>query len=179
MGGRSSIDQLPRALRDAVHAAIADGLTITEIRDMLEEEGADVSRSAVGRYTKQYSEVAARTRDMTGVARAFATEFGDAESPQVKLIVQLFTSLLTQAIMPMASGESGEIDAREVHFLARAFKDFTSASKTDTDRSAKEREEDRKRARQEAAENAEKAARGSGASPDTIAAIRKSILGID
>lgn len=178
MGGRSSIETLPQPLLDAVHGAIKEGMTIDEIVSMLSEKGAERSRSAVGRYTQSYREMAARQRDMTSVATAFATEFGDADNAQQKLLIQLFTSILTQAVLPMASGEDTEIDPKDAHFLARAIKDVVSAAKTDTDREAKVRDEERKKARAEAAKVAEQAARGTGATPETIAAIKEQLLGI-
>ena len=178
MGGRSTIDQLPKPLRDAVQAALKDGLTIDAIVDLLREEGAEVSRSAVGRYTQNYREMAARQRDMSSVATAFASEFGDADNAQQKLLIQMFTSVMTQAVLPMAAGGDAEIDPKDAHFLARAIKDVVSAAKTDADREAKIREEERKSARAEAVKVAEQAARGSGATPDTIAAIKRELLGI-
>lgn len=179
MGGRSTIDKLPQPLRDAVQAAIRDGLTIDGIVELLQGQGAEVSRSAVGRYTQDYREMAARQRDLSSVANAFAKEFGEAESPQLKLLVQMFTSVMTQAVMPMASGDAADLDPKDLHFLARSIKDVVSAAKTDADREAKIREEARKTARAEAAQAAEKAARGAGATPDTIAAIKRELLGID
>lgn len=179
MGRRSSIDRLPHNLREAVQAALKEGLTIDEIVDMLSEEGADVSRSAVGRYTKNYREMAARQRDLSSVAKSFASEFGEADNSQQKLLIQMFTSVMTQAVLPLASGEDAELEPRDLHFFARSIKDIASAAKTDTDREAKIREEERKAARAEAAKVAEKAARGSGATPETIAAIKRELLGID
>ena len=178
VGRRSSIDRLPPPLRDAVQAALKQGLTIDEIVDMLSEEGAEVSRSAVGRYTKNYREMAERQRDMSSVAKAFASEFGDADNSQQKLLIQMFTSVMTQAVLPLASGEDPEIDPRDMHFLARSIKDIASAAKTDTDREAKIRDEERKTARAEAAKVAEQAARGAGATPETIDAIKRELLGI-
>jgi len=179
MGRRSSIDRLPKCLREAVQVALKDGLTIDEIVDLLSDEGAEVSRSAVGRYTKNYREMAERQRDMSSVANAFAAEFGDAGNSQQKLLIQMFTSVMTQAVLPMASGEDAEIDPRDMHFLARSIKDIASAAKTDTDREAKIRDEERKSARAEAAKAAEQAARGAGATPETIAAIKRELLGLD
>lgn len=179
MAGRSSIDKLPQELRDAVQRALKEGHTIDEIVAMLSEEGADVSRSAVGRYTQNYREMAARQRDLSSVAASFASEFGGADNAQQKLLIQMFTSVMTQAVLPMASGdEDASIDPKDLHFLARSIKDVVSAAKTDTDREAKIRDEERKRVREEAAASAEKAAKGAGATPETIEAIKREIMGL-
>ena len=178
MGGRSSIETLPRPILDAVNTAIKEGLTIDQIVALIHDKGEERSRSAVGRYSQTYRDFAAKQRDISSVAKAFATDFGNADNSQIKLLIQLFTSVMTQAVLPMASGEDADIDPKDAHFLARAIKDVVSAAKTDTDREAKIREEERKAARAEAAKVAEQAARGAGATPDTIAAIKRDLLGI-
>lgn len=178
MARPSSIDRLPEDIRVAVQQAIRDGKTIDEIVALICDLGEVASRSAVGRYTKDYREIAARQRDLSATARAFASEFGDPDDPQMKLLVQLFTSLMTQHVMPLAAGEDAELDGRELHFLARSIKDIASAAKIDTDREAKIREEERKKARHEAAAAAETAGREAGATDETIERIKSKILGL-
>jgi hypothetical protein len=178
MGGRSSIKTLPQPVLDAVHAAIKAGSTIDEIVALLGEAGQERSRAAVGRYTKDYREMASHQRDLSSVARSFAGEFGDADNAQQKLLIQLFTSIMTRAVMPIASGEEVDLDGLELSRFARSIKDITGAAKIDTDREAKIREEERKSARAEAAKDAERAARGAGATPETLAAIKRELLGI-
>jgi hypothetical protein len=180
VAGRSSIDKLPSRVREEVDAAIKRGATIDDIVERLRELGADhISRSAVGRYSQQFREFAAQQRQISSVAQAFANEFGEAEDRQGRFMIQALTSVITRAILPVASGDEIELDGKELHYLARAVKDVASASKTDVDREAKIREETRKRAREEAAAAAESAGRSAGATPETIEAIKRKILGID
>lgn len=179
MGQRSSIDRLDPTIRAEVDAAIKRGSTIDVIVAKLRELGADVSRSAVGRYSKQYAALAARQRDMSAVANAFASEFGTADDLQGRLMIQLVTSLITRTAMAASENEEPEFDFKELHFLARAVKDAASAAKTDTDREARIRDEAAKEEKRKAAERAESSARSAGASPETIHKVRAAILGLD
>jgi hypothetical protein len=185
MAQRSSIDRLPPDVRERVDAAIKNGATIDEIVGMLldlHEAGAlaePVSRSAVGRYSKNYREIAAQQRELQSVAKAMGREFGEEGDLQGRLLIQLATSIATRAIMPIAAGEDVEMDGKELHFLARAIKDITSAAKTDVDREAKIRDEAVKRTKAAAAEAAASSARGAGASEETIRTVRAAILGIE
>ena len=180
MARKSSIDDLPEEVRAEVLAAIKRNATIDEIVWTLKGLGADVSRSAVGRFSKQYRDMATRQRDLASVATAFAGEFGEADDMQGRLLIQLVTSIATRMVMPMAAGEivDEEIDFKELHYLARSLKDITSAAKTDVDREAKIRAEEGNRARAKAAKDAEGAARDAGASEQTINVIKARILGL-
>ncbi|WP_336958686.1 phage protein Gp27 family protein [Sphingobium aquiterrae] len=177
MARRSSIDQLDPAIRLEVDAAIKRGVTIDKIVDMLHSLGEDVSRSAVGRYSKHYAQFAARQRDMMSVAEAFGREFGASDNSQGKLLIQLITSIAARAAM--SRSDDDEIGAQELSYLARSVKDIVLAAKTDADRDAKIREEAAKEAMRKAASIAENAARSAGASEATIDIVKRRILGLD
>jgi len=178
MPGKSSIRALPEPVRLEVDAAIKRGATIDEIVWMLKGLGADVSRSAVGRYSKQYADVAARQRDMSSIARAFAGEFGEADDLQGRLLIQIVTTIFTRAVMPIAAGDKVKLGSKELMELGRAIKDITAASKIDVDREAKIRSEAILNARRQAANDAEAEGKAAGASAETIDRIKRRILGI-
>jgi len=188
VGNRSSIDRLPPEIRTEVDLAIRQGSTIDEIVGLLldrHEQGKlaePVSRSAVGRYSKQYSEIAERQRDMSSVAKAFASDFGDVDDKQGRLLVQLTTSLISKVAMDAMNAPDSEdgpaFGFKEALQLAKAVKDATAASKIDVDREVKIREEAVKQARKQAAEAAASSAKSSGASEETIRKVRAAILGI-
>ncbi len=179
MGRRSSVEKDPR-VRQAVDEAIKRGCTIDEIVEAVGAVGGKVSRSAVGRYAKQYAQLAEKQRDMQAVARSFASEFGSADDQQGRLLIQLVTTLITSTVMPVAIGEEGseQITTKALADIARAVKDVTSASKVDVDREIRIREEESRRARQKAADAAEKAGRAAGATEETLRMIRMGILGL-
>lgn len=176
MARRSRIEQLDPRIRAEVDGAIKRGVTIDAITEMLKGLGVEIARSSVGLYTKRYAAMARQQRDMRAVAEAFGQEFGSADDHQGRMMVQLLTSLITRAIMPVATdGEPEvELDAKELHFLARAVKDTMGAAKLDIERERLIREEERKRAADAGAE----AARKGGASAETIDLVKRSILGL-
>lgn len=179
MPQRSSIDDLPDDVRHAVHAAIERKVSIDDIVALIRGMGADASRSAVGRYTKGFAELAKQQRDMRSVAEAFGKEFGSADDHQGRMMIQLLTSVTTRALLPHMTGEAEEeLSTLELSRLAKAVKDATGAAKIDIEREAKIREEEARRARERAANDAETAGRAAGASEETLRAVRMGILGL-
>lgn len=191
MAGRSSLKSLPPAILDAVHDAIGRGQTLDDICGLLRDAGTERSRSAVGRYAKDFAELAKQQRRVQSIAAAFGNEFGSSGDNQVRMMNQLMTSVMTRAIIPIASAEDvapgggedddeeggGALDTLALSRLAKAVKDVTSSSKIDIEREAKIREEEARRTRERAAADATAAGRAAGASEATLAAIRTSILG--
>ena len=148
MGRRSAIDQLPPEIRKEIDAAIKQGVPITKIVKAVRAAGAEVSRSSVGRYTQKYAELAKRQRDIAAMAEAWKADFGDAENPQMRLMVQLASTLYTRALLPELSDgeddpEPGTTDWKDLHFMARGLKDVVSAAKIDADREAAIRKNER------------------------------------
>ncbi|WP_454280235.1 phage protein Gp27 family protein [Sphingomonas sp. Marseille-Q8236] len=188
MAGRSSLKSLPPQVLDAVHDAIGRGETIDDICGLLRDLGTERSRSAVGRYAQGFNELAKQQRRIQSIAKAFGSEFGTSGDNQVRMMNQLMTSVVTRAIIPIASAdddaageddeEGGGIDTLALSRLAKAVKDVTSSSKIDIEREAKIREEEARKARERAVQDATQAGRSAGASEETLAAIRAGILGI-
>lgn len=193
MAGRSSLKSLPPAVLDAVHEAIGRGQTIDDICGLLRDLGTERSRSAVGRYAKDFAELAKQQRRVQSIAQAFGNEFGKSGDNQVRTLNQLMTSVMMRAIIPIASAAEdgmaggddegddeeggGKLDTLALSRLAKSVKDITSSSKIDIEREAKIREEEARRTREQAAADATAAGRAAGASEATLAAIRTSILG--
>lgn len=170
---------LPPGIQAAVMQAMEGGATLDDIVSQLESMGHQRSRSAVGRYAKEYGQMAARQRDMRSAAEAFAGEFGGADNVEGKLLVQMLTSMGARMVMAKANGdEDDEPDALEFSRLAKATKDLIGAAKTDSERDARIREEAAKEARRVAADDAVSAARAAGASDATMDAIKTKLLGL-
>ncbi len=178
MARKSTMKTLPTNVQAAVIKAMEGGATIDEIVDQLAGMGHQRSRSAVGRYSKEYAEMAAQQRDMRSAAEAFAGEFGGSDNAEGKLLVQMLTSIGARMIMKSATDEEAQPDALEFSRLAKATKDLIGAAKTDSERDAKIREEAAKEARRQAAEAAEDEARSAGASEATIMRVKSRILGL-
>lgn len=189
MAGRSSLKSLPPKVLDAVHDAIGRGETIDDICGLLRNLGSERSRSAVGRYAQGFNELAKQQRRVQSIAKAFGSEFGSSDDNQVRMMNQLMTSVVTRALIPIASAEDdaagddeeggGPVDTLALSRLAKAVKDVTSSSKIDIEREAKIREEEARRTRERAADEATAAGREAGVSDATMAAIRTRILGFE
>ena len=85
-GGRSSVERLPSAVRDAVAAAIEDGATIDEVTAGIRALGGDCSRSAVGRYVKQVRGLTRRQREIDRCAETWVRTLGERAEGRSGLI---------------------------------------------------------------------------------------------
>lgn len=182
MGRKSSIASDP-AISQAVDQAIREGLTIDEIVERLKghglknDDGREISRSAVGRYAQSYTAMVKNQRDLEAVYNTMGAEIRENDNLG-RLVIQLAkTQMLRGLLEAEASDETAT--PKQLADIARATKDIASASKISVEQEAKIREEVQKRAKAEAALAAEGAARSSGATEATIDMVRRAILGID
>lgn len=177
MAPRSSIELDPR-VKEAADAAIRDGRTIDEIVEALQALGADVSRSAVGRYTYKTRATMAKLQEAREVAKVWADKFGSEPDGDVgQLVGQVLHAVAFSQASQMADAEPGTENApgpREVMFLAGALKDIASANKIAAERILKIRKETAAKAVQEV----DKVAKSRGLSPEAVAEIRQKILGV-
>jgi len=174
MARKSSLETLPEEVLAAAIKALAGGATINDVVERLQGLGHPRSRSAVGRYAQQYSELAKRQKDIRVVAETFVRDFGESGNNEGKLLMQMLTSIGVRMVMPIAAEDQPEMDAKEFKFLAQSIKDLMAAAKSDADRDAKVREQ----MKAAAAEAAVDAAKKAGASNDTINMVKSAILGI-
>lgn len=172
MGRRSSITE-NTDVRAAVDAALARGATVDDILLAVQRVNPDISRSAVGRYAKNYRELANRERDVRAVAKAYAADFGGSDNPTGKLLIQLITSMAAKSVMAQ-NEEDGFLDPKDLHYYARAAKDIVSSAKIDTDRDALVRKEERDRAIHIVRESGHAA----GVAKEQLELITKQLLGI-
>ncbi len=178
MGRRSSIERLPPAIKKAVDDAIANKATIEEIVAKLRELGAQASRSSVGRYAKSVKAVADKIRQSQDVAEALVKEIGPnaAEGKTGRALVQILQTISFKLLMKQAEGDEPDIDAKDLHFLARALKDMSSARQIEINVEAKIRREFVQKLDAAVAE-AEKAGE-KGLSAERVAQLRREFLGV-
>jgi len=184
MGRRSSIEQLPRELADLCHRLIREGRTIHEITDALNELQANVSKSAVGRYTKGAREQMRQYREAQEVAGQWVSQLNENPGGDVSaLLAEMLKTVAFQAIAGMgdAQGEAKGKDSKakapkamDVMLLAKAIRDLEASTKASLER----RERIERQALERQAKAAEKVARKQGMSPEQWAQIRAEFLGI-
>ncbi len=171
---RSSIRRLPRELRAELDRLLSDGqMTIRELTAHLQTLGADVSKSAVHRYSQDFERMAKDIRLAREMAVAIGRELEAVPSGDAgRLAIESLQALLLRARMEIADGE--KLKVREVAELARAAKDLSAALKTNVDVEIRIR----KQTAEEAADAAEEAGKAAGLTAATIDVIKSQILGI-
>lgn len=97
---RNKIYRLPPELRDAINERFDLGYTVVEITDWLKELGAEVSKSGVGRYRKEWVEVEADIREARIFADATIRRLRDM--PEDKMS-SLITQQLEQGLIAVLS----------------------------------------------------------------------------
>jgi len=178
----SSIKRMPPAERAYLEKLIReDRWTLDEIRDKVRERfpaTTPPSRSALGRYSQQVSELAGRMRDIQAAGTALVSELGeDPNDRGGQLLVQAVTTLATHAALK-ATDDDAEISIKEVGELARGARAVLQARKM----SLAERQEIARIAREqlqaEQAEALQATVRAGGLSASAAETIRKQILGL-
>lgn len=158
-----------------------DRYTLDEVLDKMREKfpnEAPPSRSAVGRYSQQVSELAGRMRDIQAASTALVSELGEDPNDRAgQLLVQAVTTLATDAALKAQNDDDG-VSIKQIGELARGAKAVLQARKM----SLAERQEIARLAREqlqaEQAEALKSVVQAGGMTAATAETIRKQILGM-
>ena len=166
--GRSSIKRLPTELREAVDQAIADGATIDEITARIRAEGEDCSRSAVGRYAKNMRDLIRQQQETDRTIKAWAQALGERPEGDVgRIRIETLQSIVLDTMADLR-GRDEPVPTQELARLSHILKRIESTDKL---------RKDRERAAEKAANDADRAKRGGGLSPEAVAIIRAEVEG--
>ena len=133
MGRKSTIKRLePEARKHLEKLLREDRHTLDELLVAMREKfpNAEVSRSAIHRYSQGYEELVKDMREQQAIASLVVSELG--ENPDDKagaLLVQTITTLTNQVALTAAG--KGEVDVETVLKLARTAKDVIAARRVD------------------------------------------------
>ncbi|MGD9809650.1 MAG: phage protein Gp27 family protein [Deferribacterales bacterium] len=165
---RSSIEsELPENIRKELRRRLVeDNETYDDITAWLNAEGYDISRSAVGRYGKTFFDI---VKDMKVIEEQSATLVGDEASSMV--LEEATTKLILNKLMQMLMTD--DVDLKK---STRIMTDLANLQKSNVSRE-KLKIEIRDRAKA-VAEKVAGIAKKKGLTPDTVARIKKEILGI-
>lgn len=174
MPKKSSIRKLPEPVQAELNQMIVAGkFTLDELTAWLADKGAAVSRSAVGRYSQNFEEVAKELRLVREMSLAMKSELEDIpDGDGGRMIIESLQALLLRARMQLA--DSDALDVEEVSLLARAMKDLQAALKSNVDTEMKIRD----RVAKQAANEAKAVCREKGLTEDVIATFRERLLGL-
>jgi hypothetical protein len=179
----STISRLPPQIKEKIASLRDQGRTLDEIMNALNAMDVEISRSALGRYTKRMDRVATDLRKSRELAQAVARQFGDKEVSQVaRTNMELTHTLLMKLMVGNDDEESAPVilKPQEAMFIATAIEKLTKAGKVDFEAQLlAAREQERREATAQAAEKAADTARSKGLSEDLIHAIKANILGVD
>lgn len=180
---KSSITRLPPDQKAHIERLLRDGqLTLDEMISELQTAfpggaAAEVSRSALHRYEKGFSELTGRMRDIDRAAQALVGEFGDSLGEKAStLLANSVITLATDVSLKMQTSEKLNID--DVRKLARAAKDAIDTKRVDVNTRKAIRLEAREALLREQAAKIDSAVKTGGLSAETADALRKQILGI-
>ena len=133
MGRKSTVAALPKELVQACNGLIRDGHTIDDILAALQGLGANVSRSAVGRYVKGARESMEKYRQAQEAARVWVDKFGAEPDGDVgRLLPEMLRAVAWQTLASMNESEK-PAKTSDVMLLAKALRDMTGLTKTQID----------------------------------------------
>lgn len=164
---RSRVEvELPAALRQEANRLILEGLTYEDLATWSAGRGFDISRSAWGRYGKEFYEAYQKVKQFEEQSRALSGEAGEGLTME-----EAVSKMLLQRVM--AALTAGQWDVMDVPRLLSDVAKLQSSSI-----SREKLKDDWSRRTREAADKVEKIAQKGGLSAATVQQIRKEILGI-
>lgn len=99
MASVNRVRRLPREVLEAVNGLLEAGRTIDEVTAWLQEMGAEVSRSSVGRYRKQWAEAVQDLADVREFSRTVVSELRkQPESRMGRLNTELLEAALFKSV---------------------------------------------------------------------------------
>lgn len=154
-----------------------------QIADALNEKLAEsgsaitIGKSAVHSYGKEYSEYVKLQAEASSWAEGWMGEQGLGDEAQRHSV--LFQMLTTVAFKVMKEQMlEGEVDPKDLHFMGKMLKDIMSSAGLREKMLEGERARVAKEVRKEVATELEKQATDLGMTSDTIAAIKREVLGV-
>ncbi len=182
-GKQSKIDQLPEPVRDYLHEMLRSGASQSDILEKINaaiiEAGLDdddkLSRSGLSRYACKMEKLGSQIRETREVAEAWIARLGTKPTGEVtQLLIELLRTAHFKLLMKTAEDPDEVLDPETLGDLALSIGRLEKAAMLGTQRE----KELRKAFAEEAATQAETAARAAGLTKAGAQAIKNQILGI-
>lgn len=183
MSAKSSLLSLDPKILAACHEALRAGRTVDQVTDALKNMGAEISRSAVGRYLKKAREQVAEYRLAKDVAAFVTPNVGEDPGGDVAVMSRELAKVGSLKLITMLNEaldddefdelKAGALDAQSntLQRLTRAVANLSRTEHINLEVREKIAEQARKRALEEAAAAIKKGAKRAGVSEDTWALI--------
>lgn len=180
---KSSISRLPPEQKAHVERLLREGrLTLREMIDELEatypgEPAAEVSRSALHRYSQQFEEMTRRMREIQQVSEVMVGELGEGIGAKAgELLTQAVVTLATDVALRQHGNEEVSVDT--VRKLAMAAKHAIDSQRVDMNVRKAIRDEARQQLLAEQKEALDTVVKSGGLSDEAAKAMRDKILGV-
>ena len=185
MPRKGSVDRLPPAIRARI-GELLETHTLDQVMAHLEEMQVDVSRSALGRYSKRMATAGEKLRRSRSVAEALVRRYGEQpESKVAKLNIELVHGAILDLFMAAEEGEEDEeggakpvINPAAAMQVAKALEHLTKASRHDVEFIEKAERRAAEKATKDAATAVERVAKERGIGKETLDAIKAGIFGV-
>lgn len=174
-GQVSSIDTLPPQIKAWLDQELVrlNFRNYSQLANALNGQGWEISRSAVGRYGKRFKEEQKQLKQSIEMAKAFAEVVGEDGAA----MNQTLTALAQQELMAVVREARYDDEEIKLPALVQA---IAQLNRSDINtRKFQIEQAARKKALSEAASQAEKSLTGQGMTRESIAAIKRDILGIE
>ena len=135
----STIDLLPKDIREALNDAIADDrMSVDDLVGLLRDKGAgEISRSAVGRYKVREERQMQAYQVMQRTAEVWTKEAAkDPNGSAARLLSEMTKSVVFQRLMSMTPAQMEKVDPKDLNFLAGTITKIMSADKMSAEREA-------------------------------------------
>jgi len=173
----STVEQLPSEILDEINRSLNDRTqTQTEILERANAQGANISVGAMNRHSQRQAKIAENLRFAREASKNVFKDLEDVDGDAGRLVLESVQSLLLESYMQFA--DSDDATPKDLVNLSAAAKNIQHGLKLNAETKQKIREEARKEALHDAAEQAEKTATSKGMSATTVDAIKRDILGI-
>lgn len=157
----------PEDLKEIHKSLSTPGVTYDDVVDWLKARGYQISRSAVGRYGKDFLSRLERLKEVEEKARTIVSEVGDALAME-EAAAKIFTQKVLEHLLSI-----DDLSGQKFGSLMMAFSKLQSSS------TQRERlKADIQKKINEAADEVNKVAKAKGLSDEAASEIRQKILGI-
>ena len=169
---RSTVETLPEAIRAELEKRLIQGSfsDYTGLAEWLQEQGYEISRSAIWRHGKKFEDKLKALKIATDQAKAIAEASEDDAGALNDAIIRLVQTKMFDLLMELDS------DDKNLPKIGQAVAKLSQAAVRQKKWQQEMGEKIRQEEREKAAETACESAKAAGASEDTVKAIRRDVL---
>jgi len=183
MPKRPAIDALPPAVKKWLDQALAEGnfSGYEQLEVLLKDRGFQIGKSSIHRYGQKLERKLAAIKASTQAAAAIAEAAPDDADLRSAAVISLVQTEVFDVLVALQEAEVEDDPSERLKVLGRAAKSIAELSRASVNQKKWQTQVEaqvRAEERQRAAETLSISAKAAGVSPETIAVIRRDILGM-